>query len=96
MAAVMVLLSKKTDWATIKMELGDSGFLNKMKNLDKDNISNKTLQKLASYTKDEEFTPVSMTCKSMVAGELCVWVRAVEDYAKCLKLANEASTISVI
>lgn len=29
-----------------------------------------------------------MTKKSAAAGALCTWVRAIEDYAKCLKIVN--------
>jgi ribosomal protein S2 len=29
-----------------------------------------------------------MNTKSAAAGALCTWVRAIEDYAKCLKVVN--------
>jgi len=29
-----------------------------------------------------------MNKKSAAAGALCIWVRAIEDYAKCLKIVN--------
>jgi len=29
-----------------------------------------------------------MMKKSAAAGALCTWVRAIEDYAKCLKIVN--------
>lgn len=32
--------------------------------------------------------PELMNKKSAAAGALCIWVRAIEDYAKCLKIVN--------
>jgi dynein heavy chain len=54
----------------------------------KDDISQKTLKRIESYTKEPTFTPEYMTNKSAAAGALCKWVRAIEDYAKCLKIVE--------
>jgi len=88
MDAVMVFMEKPTGWASVKKELNDTQFLNKIMDFNKDAIQQKTLKKIETYTKEAEFTPEYMNKKSAAAGALCVWVRAIEDYAKCLKIVN--------
>ena len=57
MSAVMTVLDKKTDWGTAKQELNDVAFLTKIKDFDKDNMTNKTVLKIEKYTKgDPTFT----------------------------------------
>lgn len=46
------------------------------------------MKKIENFTKEAEFTPELMNKKSAAAGALCTWVRAIEDYAKCLKIVN--------
>ena len=86
MDAVMVFLEKPIGWASVKKELNDTGFLKTVMDLNKDNIQQKTLKKIETYTKESTFTPEYMNTKSAAAGALCTWVRAIEDYAKCLKI----------
>ena len=47
----------RTDWASAKVLLGDSNFLKKLYDLDKDNISDATLKKLRKYVDNPKFTP---------------------------------------
>jgi dynein heavy chain len=86
MDAVMVFLEKPIGWASVKKELNDTGFLKSIMDLDKDHIQQKTLKRIETYTKEATFTPEYMNTKSAAAGALCTWVRAIEDYAKCLKI----------
>jgi len=88
MDAVMVLLEKPIGWASVKLALNDTGFLKSIMELDKEHISAKTLKSIEKYTKEATFTPEYMNSKSAAAGALCTWVRAIEDYAKCLKIVN--------
>jgi dynein heavy chain len=88
MDAVMVFLEKPTGWASVKKELQDTQFLSNIMDLDKERIQAKTLKKIETYTREAEFTPEYMTKKSAAAAALCTWVRAIEDYAKCLKIVN--------
>ena len=46
MEGVCVMLDEKPDWPTAKKVLGDSNFLNNLKNYDKDNIPEPTIKKL--------------------------------------------------
>ncbi|OXB70414.1 UNVERIFIED_CONTAM: hypothetical protein H355_012305 [Colinus virginianus] len=99
MAAVMTVMEKTPSWAQAKVELNDPGFLTKVKNFDKDSISNSTLKKIEKYTKDSTFAPNSVLKVSRAAGALCMWVHAMQMYAEVyrevepkrlrLKLAEE-------
>lgn len=88
MDSVMVFLEKPIGWASVKKELNDTGFLKSIMDLDKEHIQQKTLKRIETYTKEATFTPEYMMTKSAAAAALCTWVRAIEDYAKCLKIVN--------
>merc|ERR1719219_4281 len=81
MEAVCILMGVKPDWASAKVMLGDSQFMNKLMAYDKDNIPLSTLKKLKKYIDNPNFQPelvekVSKACKSM-----CFWARALNTYA---------------
>ncbi|XP_055022499.1 LOW QUALITY PROTEIN: dynein axonemal heavy chain 6-like [Boleophthalmus pectinirostris] len=85
MEAVCILLNCKPDWPSAKQLLGDSNFLKRLTDYDKDNIKPQILQKLVKYVNNPDFIPekvekVSRACKSM-----CMWVRAMDLYSKVLK-----------
>jgi dynein heavy chain len=88
MDSVMVFLEKPIGWPSVKKELNDTGFLKNIMELDKEHINAKTLKRIETYTKESTFTPEYMMTKSAAAAALCTWVRAIEDYAKCLKIVN--------
>ncbi|CAB3235275.1 unnamed protein product [Arctia plantaginis] len=88
MEAVLILLQKEPTWAEAKRQLGDQYFLDRLREFDKDNISDKTLKKIGTYTVKPDFEPdivgtVSAACKS-----LCLWVRAIEKYGKVYKIVK--------
>nr|XP_015200901.1 PREDICTED: dynein heavy chain 6, axonemal [Lepisosteus oculatus] len=85
MEAICILLNAKPDWASAKQVLGDSNFLRRLTDYDKDNIKPQILQKLQKYINNPDFVPdkvekVSKACKSM-----CMWVRAMDLYSKVVK-----------
>uniref|UniRef100_A0A8C6TD81 Dynein heavy chain coiled coil stalk domain-containing protein n=1 Tax=Neogobius melanostomus TaxID=47308 RepID=A0A8C6TD81_9GOBI len=85
MEAICILLNCKPDWPSAKQLLGDSNFLRRLTDYDKDNIKPQILQKLQKYINNQDFFPekvekVSKACKSM-----CMWVRAMDLYSKVLK-----------
>ncbi|EEZ99537.1 Dynein heavy chain, cytoplasmic-like Protein [Tribolium castaneum] len=88
MESVCLLLGAKTDWASAKIVLGDVNFLKKLQEYDKNHITEQTLRKLKSYVDNPDFVPdkvgrVSKACKSM-----CMWVRAMDMYAKVYKIVE--------
>lgn len=85
MEAVMVLLNRPTTWAESKRMLGEQNFLDQLKFFDKNNISEKTMKRIAKYTRDsdlgaEKVGKVSFACKSLI-----LWVQAIERYGKIYK-----------
>uniref|UniRef100_A0A4X2L0J5 Dynein axonemal heavy chain 6 n=1 Tax=Vombatus ursinus TaxID=29139 RepID=A0A4X2L0J5_VOMUR len=85
MEAISILLNAKPDWATAKQLLGDSNFLRRLLEYDKENIKPIVLAKLQKYINNPDFVPekvekVSKACKSM-----CMWVRAMDLYSRVLK-----------
>jgi len=88
MDAVMVFLEKPLGWVSVKKELNDTGLRKNNMELDKEHSQPKTRKKIETFTKEANFTPEYMLTKSAAAAALCTWVRAIEDYAKCLKIVN--------
>uniref|UniRef100_UPI00398F6457 dynein axonemal heavy chain 6 isoform X2 n=1 Tax=Pristiophorus japonicus TaxID=55135 RepID=UPI00398F6457 len=88
MEAICILLNSKTDWASAKQVLGDSNFLKKLMEYDKDNVKPQILQRLQKYIQNPDFVPekvekVSKACKSM-----CMWVRAMDLYSRVVKVVE--------
>jgi len=88
MAAVFTVLNKPIDWPSIKKEMTDPKFMEKIQNLNKDNLSENVIKRVEAFTKKDNFTPAVMKRQSEVAEKLCLWVRAVEDYHKALKVVR--------
>merc|ERR1719253_1089293 len=82
MNAVMTVMDKPATWASAKNELQDVNFLQRLKNFDKDNMSNATLKKIEKYTKDSTFQPQTVQNVSKAAGALCMWCHAMKLYAE--------------
>lgn len=57
MEGVCILLGAKPDWDSAKKVLGDSQFMNRLLNFDKDNIPPKVIKQIVVYYDDPEFTP---------------------------------------
>uniref|UniRef100_F7E4I9 Dynein axonemal heavy chain 6 n=1 Tax=Ornithorhynchus anatinus TaxID=9258 RepID=F7E4I9_ORNAN len=94
MEAISILLNRgevgggkavEPDWTTAKQLLGDSNFLKRLLEYDKENIKPQILSKLQKYINNPDFVPdkvekVSKACKSM-----CMWVRAMDLYSRVVK-----------
>ncbi|XP_013408536.1 dynein heavy chain 6, axonemal [Lingula anatina] len=82
MEAVCILLGQKTDWASAKAVLGDSQFLKKLVDYDKDNIPDSMLKKLKKYIENPKFNPETVEKVSKACKSLCMWVNAMDLYAR--------------
>ena len=103
MEAVCVLMGEKLDWkeGSVKL-LNKSDFLESLGKYDKDNISEKKVKVLQKYINNPEFLPELVAKKSNAAKSLCMWVRAMDVYARVAKnvepkkkaLADAQSTVA--
>jgi len=85
MEAVCILFGLKPDWNTARIMLADSQFLKKLYDYDKDNVSENTMKKLKVYIDNPNFTPKKIEKVSKACKSICMWVRAIDVYAKVFK-----------
>ncbi|XP_060528447.1 dynein axonemal heavy chain 2 isoform X3 [Cylas formicarius] len=86
MEAVNILKGVEPTWTEAKRLLGEINFLRDLKEFDRDHISDKTLRKITAYTLNEEFVPEKVGVVSFAAKSLCLWVIAIEKYARVWKV----------
>lgn len=86
MEAVLILLGKEPNWENAKKVLGESTFLNDLKNFDRDHVSDKTLKRIAIYTKNPELEPNKVAVVSLACKSLMEWILAIENYAKVYRI----------
>lgn len=82
MEAVMILRQSPPTWAEAKKHLAEQDFIGQLVNFDKDHISDKTLKKISAYVAEDDFMPDVVGKVSLAAKSLCMWVRAMEVYAR--------------
>ncbi|XP_058822007.1 dynein axonemal heavy chain 6 [Topomyia yanbarensis] len=82
MEAVLILLGSKTDWNSAKVVMADVNFLKKLEEYDKEHIPETLLKKIKTYVDHKDFQPQIIEKVSKVAKSMCLWVIAVERYAK--------------
>ncbi|XP_050800280.1 dynein axonemal heavy chain 6 isoform X6 [Gopherus flavomarginatus] len=85
MEAISILLNAKPDWATAKQLLGDSNFLKKLLEYDKENIKPQILLKLQKYINNPDFVPEKVEKVSRACRSMCMWVRAMDLYSRVVK-----------
>jgi len=86
---VLILLrEKKTDWDAAKKVLSDSNFVKKLFEYDKENIPDEVLARLVPIIENESFLPATVAKQSNAAKSLCMWVRAMDKFAKVLKVVT--------
>ncbi|XP_076377925.1 dynein heavy chain at 16F [Megalopta genalis] len=88
MEAVNLLLGEKTDWPSAKLVLGDIHFLDRLMAYPKDEISDKLLNKLQEYVNHPEFRPDLVAKQSKACKSMCIWVRAMDGYAKIYRVVE--------
>ncbi|PSN37036.1 Dynein heavy chain 6 [Blattella germanica] len=88
MESVCLLLGQKLDWATAKLVLGDTNFLKKLQEYDKNNITDPLMKKLKVYVEHPDFIPEKVATQSKVCKSMCMWVRAIDSYAKVYRVVE--------
>lgn len=82
---VCMLLGLKTDWTTAKTVLSDPNFIKRLKEFDKDSLSEKVLSKLIAYNRRDGFEPEKAEKHNAAARVLCLWCRALGAYGECAR-----------
>ena len=82
MEPVMILLGQKKDWANARKQMQDAGkFLELLQSFDVAKVTEKTLKKVRTeYFSQKNFNPEYIRGKSVPAGHLCTWIKALSDY----------------
>eukprot|EP00927_Polykrikos_kofoidii_P016936 TRINITY_DN17697_c0_g2_i1.p1 TRINITY_DN17697_c0_g2~~TRINITY_DN17697_c0_g2_i1.p1 ORF type:complete len:2183 (+),score=502.38 TRINITY_DN17697_c0_g2_i1:396-6551(+) len=84
LSAVCLLLGVKESWDDAKRQMGDGGFLDKLKNYDKDALANNAslTKKMKKYINRDDFVPEKVSAVSKAACSLCLWVKAMDIYGR--------------
>ncbi|KAG7394155.1 hypothetical protein PHYBOEH_005588 [Phytophthora boehmeriae] len=85
MEAVCIMLGEKADWDTSKRILSRSTFMIELKEYDKDNIPAATLKRIRKYIENPDFAVDEVKKVSHAAMSLCMWVHAIDTYARVFK-----------
>ena len=83
--AVCILLGVKPDWPTAKNLISEPTFMQMLIEFDKDNVSDATLKRIRRYIESPKFVPDEVGKVSRACCSLCLWVRAIDYYAKVFK-----------
>ena len=83
--AVCILQGLKGDWNAAKMAMGDGQFIQKLIDFDKDNIPEQVMKRVRRYIDNPKFIPDEVAKVSRLSSSLCMWVRAIDLYAKIFK-----------
>lgn len=68
--------------------MGDVNFLKKLQEYDKDHIPESSIKKLKAYIDNKDFVPEKVATVSKVCKSMCLWVRAIDQYAKVFKVVE--------
>lgn len=88
MESVMLLQGRPPTWTEAKRQLGEQNFLDQLKMFDKDHVKEQTLKKISKYTRDPTLEPNKVGVVSSACKSLCIWVRAIENYAIIYKVVG--------
>jgi len=77
---VLTVLKRPTTWDESKKQLGDSGFLERLLNFDKDTLVDSLLTKIAKFVNNPDYQPDVIGKVSNAAKGLCKWVHAMYSY----------------
>ncbi len=86
-SAVCLILGQKETWDEAKKLMNQpEAFITSLKEYDKDKIKETTLKKLKKYTQDSRFIPALIEKKSQAGKSLCLWAKAIDNYAEVMKI----------
>lgn len=62
--------------------------MKKLQDYDKDAITDKLLKQMKPYIDNPEFLPEIVAAQSKVCKSICMWVRAIDTYAKVFRIVE--------
>lgn len=83
---LIYLENPKTDWEAAKKVMTDIKFVDRLRNYQKDKVSQAILNKVKPFVTKDEFHPDQVTPKNRAAGGMARWCRAIREYAEALKI----------
>ncbi len=81
MFSLMILLREKPDWSTVQKVVVNAGFLKRLKDIDKDKITEERIQKLEKFTQHPAIQG-NLENFNVSVNILALYVKAVELYVK--------------
>jgi len=82
---VLTVLKKPTTWEEAKKQLGDSTFLDRLLNFDKEVLVDSLLAKISKFVSNPDYQPDVIGKVSNAAKGLCQWVHAMYSYGVIAK-----------
>jgi len=82
---VLTVLKRPTTWEEAKKQLGDSAFLDRLLNFDKENLVDNLLSKISKFINNPDYQPDVIGKVSNAAKGLCQWVHAMFSYGNVAK-----------
>ena len=90
MEAIMLLLGEKIDWASIKLVITETNtFLDRLKNFEVMKCPESVFTKVRNnYLSKPDFEAAEVRKKSVAASFMAMWVKAVNNYQKVVKVVE--------
>ena len=82
---VLTVLKRPTTWEEAKKQLGDSTFLDRLLNFDKEILVDSLLSKISKFVNNPDYQPDVIGKVSNAAKGLCQWVHAMFSYGNVAK-----------
>ena len=77
-------MQERSDWEGAKRVLSDAFFLKRLMEFDKDSMGERHIRQIAHIIEDPLFTADQVGKQSQAAMSICLWVHAMDTYAKVI------------
>ncbi|UJR33040.1 hypothetical protein I4U23_020499 [Adineta vaga] len=82
------LEGKEDTWEEAKKDLANVDFIKTLIKFPKDDISDRTIRRMQPFINDSELVPEKLKAVSSAASALCIWIRAIESYARVYRIVQ--------
>eukprot|EP00767_Chilomastix_cuspidata_P006004 gnl/Chilomastix_cuspidata/6293.p1 GENE.gnl/Chilomastix_cuspidata/6293~~gnl/Chilomastix_cuspidata/6293.p1 ORF type:complete len:5265 (-),score=1091.15 gnl/Chilomastix_cuspidata/6293:310-13914(-) len=88
MNAVCLVMGRDQSWGSARSLLGEPDFLRNIFKFDTDNIPPRVLSELRTHVAHPDFIPDKVSRVSNAATSLCMWARALVEYADAIEVVR--------